>query len=298
MAVSDLELTHVGIDPTHRNDPNTTRLRCDRRQAFFKYLFIYYINNPLTKIRIENVVASTTLSAELDLPAIAVRLDGAEYDPDQFPGVIYRLREPKTAILLFHSGKAVCTGGKSWKQVDESIRQVVAQIHRGGQKVLQHPKIQVQNIVATSDLGSEIDLTPVAITLGLDRVEYEPEQFPGLVLRLEEPRVVVLLFSSGKMVCTGARRPSDIAVAVQKVTWELRVGGLLRPERGPAVSEPTVSPLIPQQHSVVPTTPAREPARPSDALAVPMAYAGPSSTRIDREDSRIRWSRASVSQFR
>ena len=180
-----------------------------------------------TRVRIENVVASTSLGTELDLPRIALGLDGAEYEPAQFPGLIYRMKSPKTAILLFHSGKAVCTGGKSWKQVDDSIRAVSTQIRKAGLKVIQNPKIEIQNIVATSDLGSEIDLNVIAVTLGLDRVEYKPEQFPGLVYRLDEPRVVVLLFSSGKLVCTGARRPEDLELAVRKIRNGLQGAGLL-----------------------------------------------------------------------
>jgi len=173
-------------------------------------------------------VASTSLADELDLQAVATTLERAEYEPEQFPGVIYRLKEPKTALLLFRSGKVVCTGGKSKRQVDESVRIVSEMIRRGGQKILLHPKIQVQNIVATSDLESEVNLNTVALTLGLDRVEYEPEQFPGLVCRIEEPRVVVLLFGSGKLVCTGARRPSDVSLAVAKITKDLQDAGLLR----------------------------------------------------------------------
>lgn len=181
----------------------------------------------MTRIRIENVVASSSLGDELDLPSVALLLTGAEYEPDQFPGVIFRLKEPKTAILLFHSGKVVCTGGKSMTQVNESIRRVSAMLRKGGQKILAHPNVEVQNIVATSDLGGEINLNSIAVTLGLDRVEYEPEQFPGLVCRLEEPRVVVLLFGSGKLVCTGARRPSDVSRAVEQITRDLQGAGLL-----------------------------------------------------------------------
>ena len=185
-------------------------------------------------------MASTSLGDVLDLQAVSLTLDGAEYEPDQFPGVIYRLQEPKTAILLFHSGKVVCTGGKSMRQVEESVRRVSEMIRKGGQKVIKNPKIQVQNIVATSDLGSEINLNSIAITLGLDRVEYEPEQFPGLVCRLDDPRVVLLLFGSGKLVCTGARRPSDTARAVEKITKELQNAGLLPTSRevGPQESPP------------------------------------------------------------
>jgi transcription initiation factor TFIID TATA-box-binding protein len=198
--------------------------------------YINTIYTTVTRIRIENVVASTSLSDELDLQSVALTLDGAEYEPEQFPGVIYRLKQPKTAILLFRSGKVVCTGGKSIRQVDESIRIVSEMIRKGGQKIFKNPKTQVQNIVATADLESEINLNTIAITLGLDRVEYEPEQFPGLVCRLENPRVVLLLFGSGKLVCTGARRPADVALAVEKITKQLQDEGLLRRgrDRAPA----------------------------------------------------------------
>jgi transcription initiation factor TFIID TATA-box-binding protein len=181
----------------------------------------------MMRIRIENVVASASMGGALDLTKIAVALEEAEYAPDQFPGLIYRLKDPKTAILLFRSGKAVCTGGRSWKQLDDSITKVSAMIRAGGQEVAVHPKIQIQNIVATSNLDSELNLASIAVTLGLDRVEYEPEQFPGLVCRMEDPHVVMLLFSSGKLVCTGARRPAELAVAVEKMTAELEKAGLL-----------------------------------------------------------------------
>jgi transcription initiation factor TFIID TATA-box-binding protein len=209
----------------------------------------------MTRVRIENVVASTSLGDKLDLQSIALSLDGAEYEPTQFPGLIYRLREPKTAILLFHSGKVVCTGGKSWTQVDDSIRTVAELIRKSGQKTLMHPKIQIQNIVATSDLGGEINLNSVAITLGLDRVEYEPEQFPGLVCRLEDPRVVVLLFGSGKLVCTGARRPSDVERAVVSITKELRGSGLLSEERGVTPPEAAPSPKGTRTPNAAPAPP-------------------------------------------
>jgi transcription initiation factor TFIID TATA-box-binding protein len=178
-------------------------------------------------IKIENVVASTSLGTELDLQAIVLALDGAEYDPEQFPGLIYRLKEPKTATLLFRSGKAVCTGGKSLAQVEIAISKVVEKIEAAGIVIKTKPKIEVQNIVASSDLGAKINLNSIAISLGLEKVEYEPEQFPGLVYRLDSPKVVVLLFGSGKLVCTGARKPEDVEIAVDKITQELKAAGLL-----------------------------------------------------------------------
>jgi transcription initiation factor TFIID TATA-box-binding protein len=182
----------------------------------------------LAKYRIENVVASTSLGQELDLKAIALALGGSEYEPEQFPGLIYRIKEPKTAILLFRSGKVVCTGAKSLESVKTAIALVSKQIAAAGITVKKDPEITVQNIVATSDLGTQVDLNTVAITLGLNQVEYEPEQFPGLVYRLEEPKVVLLMFGSGKVVCTGARKPEDVEKAMEKIAADLRANGLLR----------------------------------------------------------------------
>ncbi|HUT28111.1 MAG TPA: TATA-box-binding protein [Methanomassiliicoccales archaeon] len=182
----------------------------------------------MAKIKIENVVASTTLGEELDLQTIALTLDGAEYEPEQFPGLIYRLKDPKTATLLFRSGKVVCTGAKSLEQVEVAIKKVAKQIEKAGIKLKMQPKPDVQNIVASSDLGQEINLNAIAISLGLERVEYEPEQFPGLVYRIDVPKVVVLLFGSGKLVCTGAKKEEDVEAAVNKITEELKAAGLLK----------------------------------------------------------------------
>ncbi|MCJ2669974.1 MAG: TATA-box-binding protein [Thermoplasmata archaeon] len=181
----------------------------------------------LAKIKIENVVASTSLGEELDLQAIALALTGSEYEPEQFPGLIYRLKEPKTATLLFRSGKVVCTGAKSLDDVHKAIRKVAKQIEDAGIKVNTDPDVEVQNIVASSDLETKINLNAIAISLGLEKVEYEPEQFPGLVYRIDDPKVVVLLFGSGKLVCTGARKPEDVERAVEKITEELGAAGLL-----------------------------------------------------------------------
>ena len=164
----------------------------------------------MAKMNIENVVASTYLGQELDLNKIEDALEGAEYNPQQFPGLVYRLKEPKTATLIFRSGKVVCTGAKCREDVKVAISKVAKDLEKADVKITIEPKIEVQNIVASSDLEQEINLNTVAITLGLEKVEYEPEQFPGLVYRLDDPKVVVLLFGSGKMVCTGAKVPEDV----------------------------------------------------------------------------------------
>jgi len=182
----------------------------------------------MARIKIENVVASTSLGRELDLPSLAKTLEGAEYEPEQFPGLVFRMKSPKAATLLFRSGKVVCTGAKSIEEVRLALDNLVREIGAAGVAVGKKPEITVQNIVASADLGSVINLNAIAISLSLEKVEYEPEQFPGLVYRLDKPKVVVLLFGSGKMVCTGARKVEDVEQAVERITKELRDAGLLR----------------------------------------------------------------------
>ena len=176
---------------------------------------------------VENIVASTSFSEKLDLDIIAQSLEDVEYEPEQFPGLVYRLTEPKTATLLFRSGKANCTGAKNMDDVKTTVDIISKKLKELGLEVYQNPEIVIQNIVAISDLGGELNLNEVAMALGLENVEYEPEQFPGLVYRIRDPRVAMLLFGSGKIVCTGARKISDVSLAVDKLSKELTSLGLI-----------------------------------------------------------------------
>ncbi len=163
------------------------------------------MTDPKDTINIENVVASTGIGQELDLQSVAMDLEGADYDPEQFPGLVYRTQNPKSAALIFRSGKIVCTGAKSTDDVHESLRIVFDKLRELQIQVNEDPEIVVQNIVTSADLGRNLNLNAIAIGLGLENIEYEPEQFPGLVYRLDEPEVVALLFGSGKLVITGGK---------------------------------------------------------------------------------------------
>ncbi len=171
-------------------------------------------------IRIENVVASATLRVDIPLEVVVKKLEGVEYEPEQFPGVVLRMKQPKTACLIFSSGKLVCTGAKSPKETKEAVENVVKMLRKIGIKVPKNYRVDIQNIVASAKLGRDINLDSVAFEL--ENAEYEPEQFPGLVYRIDEPRVAFLLFSSGKIVCTGAKTIADIKRAVEKLDRKLK----------------------------------------------------------------------------
>ena len=182
---------------------------------------------PRDTIEIVNVVASTGIGQEINLKQATLALEGADYDPKRFPGLVYRTKDPKTAALLFRSGKIVCTGAKSIDEAYKGIENIFQSLRDIGIDVKGTPEIKVQNIVASADLHSTLNLNAIAIGLGLENIEYEPEQFPGLVYRISDPKVVVLLFGSGKLVVTGGRKPEDAANAVDQIVEELKNLSLL-----------------------------------------------------------------------
>jgi transcription initiation factor TFIID TATA-box-binding protein len=176
-------------------------------------------------VNIENVVASATLNQKVDLNAVVKGYPGVEYRPEQFPGLVFRLKRPKTATLIFNSGKMVCTGAKSEKEARRAVMRVIKELKKGGIIIISKPELKIQNIVASASLGGMIDLEKAAFTLG--RTMYEPEQFPGLIYRMEEPKVVILLFASGKLVCTGAKKEQNVFDAVEKLHELLEEKGLI-----------------------------------------------------------------------
>jgi transcription initiation factor TFIID TATA-box-binding protein len=177
-------------------------------------------------IKIENVVASTAIGHEVDLKHVTNAM-GGDYNPQQFPGLVYRTKDPKTAELIFSSGKIVCTGAKNVEDVGKGLDKVFSKMKSVGIEVMPNPVVTVQNIVSSADVGCPLNLNSVCIGVGLENVEYEPEQFPGLVLRLDSPKVVVLLFGSGKMVITGGKIPKDAVDAVDYIVKELEGLALL-----------------------------------------------------------------------
>ena len=166
------------------------------------------------KYSIENVVASVTFDHNIDLNRVAEKVPMAEYNPDQFPGLVLRISKPKTALLIFSTGKMVCTGAKSESGVYKAINKVVKLFKKYGIDIGK-PKIVIQNIVASGTLNATVDLERAAYLL--ENSMYEPEQFPGLIYRMIEPRVVILVFSSGKCVCTGAKKEKDVEEAINKL---------------------------------------------------------------------------------
>ena len=176
-------------------------------------------------IAIVNVVASATIEQQLDLNDIIKKFPEVEWNPEQFPGAVFRLRNPKTATLLFGSGKMVCTGSKSEEMAVKAVNTVVQKLRKGKIKIKNDPIVTVQNIVSSINLRGKVSLEQAARTL--PRSMYEPEQFPGLIHRMLDPKTVILIFASGKLVCVGARQEDEIHRSVNQIHNELEQKNLM-----------------------------------------------------------------------
>ncbi|MBU2634365.1 MAG: TATA-box-binding protein [Nanoarchaeota archaeon] len=173
-----------------------------------------------TEIKIQNIVVSTSLEHDIPLIKLAETLPNTEYNPEQFPGLVMRIKDPKTSALIFSSGKVVCTGAKSLTKVKESISKIIKNLAKINIRIKIKPKIVVQNMVASGSIKMDLNLNSLAMKL--PNTEYEPEQFPGLVYKLQGTRATFLLFSNGKIVCTGTRSETKLREAVAQLVVNLK----------------------------------------------------------------------------
>ena len=171
-------------------------------------------------IRIVNIVVSTGLEKDIPLEKMAATLPNTEYNPEQFPGLVLRIKEPKTSALIFSSGKVVCTGARSMDKVEESIKKIIKSLEKINVKITVKPEIKIQNIVASGSVGMDLNLNTLAMKL--ENTEYEPEQFPGLVYKLAAAKATFLLFSNGKVVCTGTKSEKEVHAALDKLIENLK----------------------------------------------------------------------------
>ncbi len=170
-------------------------------------------------VKVVNIVVSADLGHDIPLEKMAAMLPNTEYNPEQFPGLVLRIKEPKTSALIFSSGKIVSTGARSMKKVHESLERIKETLKEIGIEIKKTPEVEIQNIVASGSIGMNLNLNVLA--LKLDNTEYEPEQFPGLVYKLMEAKATFLLFSNGKIVCTGTKTEDGVGVAVDKLIKKL-----------------------------------------------------------------------------
>ena len=177
--------------------------------------------------KIENVVATVTLkiTEKIDLNIIARKYADVEYNPERFPGLVMRILKPKATILVFSTGKMVVTGMRRADEAEAVVEKVIKRIRKAKIEV-SDPEIVIQNIVASGDLHTNIDLNLAAVVM--EYAMYEPEVFPGLIYRMQDPKTVFLIFSTWRIVCTGGKTKEIVKNAVKKLSIQVREYGITK----------------------------------------------------------------------
>ena len=178
-------------------------------------IFIEEMSKTNSLPKLQNIVSTANFKCILDLREIALKAKNAEYNPRRFAAVIMRIKEPKTTALIFSSGKMVCTGARTEEESRQASRIYAKIILKLGFPV-KFSEFTVHNIVASCDVKFPIRLEGLANTY-LKFCSYEPEMFPGLIFHMLDPKIVLLIFVSGKIVLTGAKKREDIYRAYQKI---------------------------------------------------------------------------------
>ncbi len=174
-------------------------------------------------VEIVNIVISTSLEHDIPLEKMTATLSNTEYNPEQFPGLVIRIKDPKTSALIFSSGKVVCTGARNLQKAREALNKIKEALKKIGIDITIEPKINIQNVVASGSINMKLNLNVLAMKL--ENTEYEPEQFPGLVYKLMEAKATFLLFSNGKIVCTGTKSEEQVNNAIEMLLDKLKAVG-------------------------------------------------------------------------
>ncbi len=179
------------------------------------------------KINIVNIMASTSFADHLDLGKVGLALEGFERKKGRFKGFTYRLKYPRVSVFIFKSGKANCSGARNLADISWACNRISLAFKKVGIESYDKPAIVIQNVMAVYNIKKELNLPYIAMTLGLENVEYSPWEFPDLVYRIDEPKVSMMLFRSGKIICTGAKNEADIEIGIKILKKTLRNAELI-----------------------------------------------------------------------
>jgi transcription initiation factor TFIID TATA-box-binding protein len=168
------------------------------------------VDKKFKSLKIENIVASGAIAESIDLVEFSGKVRNCELNKKRFPGAVYHIADPKIACLVFSSGKIVMTGIRNDAALADGLAIVIQSLKDAGIKPLKEPRVMITNMVCSYNLDRYINLNKLAVTFNVENVEYEPEQFPGLVYRILDPKIVVLIFSSGKIILTGGKNLDDV----------------------------------------------------------------------------------------
>lgn len=176
--------------------------------------------NDNINIRIVNVVSTVSLECQLSLRELALKLQNSEYNPKRINALVIRIKKPKTAALVFSNGKMVVVGADNEDDSKQAAKIYAKNIKSLGYNDIKFKNFKIENVVASCDANFQIQLTKLSLKLKLinnKNCSYEPDIFPGLIYHMQDPKICLLIFKSGKLVFVGAKQRNDIYSAFEKI---------------------------------------------------------------------------------
>lgn len=181
----------------------------------------------MTFVKIENIVAYAQLADGFKIEDLAEMIPDFEYQLEEFKGLTWKLDHPKAAILIQSNGKVFCTGAKSIEDVEKSINRAIEKMKAVNISIKSKPKIEIQNIIASTDIGRQLHLSSISKGLIMEHVTYKPEEFPGLMYNMDTLGATLVVFSSGIIVCTGTKTIDNASKAIEMMKEKLLSIGAL-----------------------------------------------------------------------
>ena len=171
-------------------------------------------------LNVVNLLATSRFAEYIDLDHFSTETE-LDFDPDRFPGMTFKIADPKVCALIFRSGRIVITGAKKIEDIETALSITFKALTDNGCELWASYDYSIGNVVVTHDLKRELNLAHLTLALPMARTEWEPEQFPGLIYRLGGLSAVCLIFSSGKCVITGNNSLEDAQTAVDTLIIDL-----------------------------------------------------------------------------
>ena len=176
-------------------------------------------------VQLVSAVGGGKLCRELDLTGLAHDLNVAElqYEPSKYHGIIARFSESGPAVLIYRSGSFSISGAESLEQLSENFGRFENEMEALLGKVEYEIEFEIRNLVhrttiPVEETGGSLNLNALAIGLEVENVEYEPEQFPGLMYRPPDLPGLYLIFASGALVSTGHADPDIASDGIEEVS--------------------------------------------------------------------------------
>ncbi len=181
----------------------------------------------MSDITIENIVCFIELKDSFDIEHLSEKIPNANYNPNEFEGLSIKHSPKKIVTIILSNGKILCTGAKKKEEAENAIKKTIDKLNNIGLSIEKDYKVEIESIVASTDIKKELHLSSISNGLMLQNVHYEPKEFPGLIYREKDSCIVLLLFSSGKIVCTGAKDFEEATESIDMIKEKLTSIGAL-----------------------------------------------------------------------